>query len=98
MTHPFVEVLLAVTHFKMGFPPKVLIVQSVILVEKNHVVGQIFNMFEIGHVNEGMSRCYLFVMIVEANNNGDYGLVHHTEKPKCKQSYQFYDGYLLYVN
>ncbi len=53
-THAFLPVVFAVMNLEVRFPPKIFVVESVIVVEKNQVVGQRFRVFKFGRVNERM--------------------------------------------
>lgn len=82
MAHAFVEVFLAVAHFKVWLPPKILIVQRVVFVEHSHIFCKPFNALKVCHVDEGMRWRYSFVMVVEADDDRQYGVMHHPEKSK----------------
>lgn len=69
MAHAFIKVFLAVAHFKVWLPPKILIVHRVVFVEKYHVVCKLFNTLKISCVEKGMPWRYLFVMVVKPYNN-----------------------------
>lgn len=81
MTHSLIENILTVLDFEMIFPPEIFVVEGVVLVEKDHVVGQFFDATEIGCIDERSGGCNLFVVAVKTYNDWNDGMVHHSEEP-----------------
>ena len=81
MTHAYISVFLAVAHLEMRLPPKIFVIQSVIFVEQEQVVGQLSHVFKFGDVDERMRWRYHFVVVVKSENDGYYWAVHHSEEP-----------------
>jgi hypothetical protein len=80
MTHAIVYV--DVTHFEMRFPPKVFVVERVVIIQKNQIIGQLFYIFKFRGIDEGMGRRNFIVMIVNSVDDRDYWPMKHIEKPK----------------
>ncbi len=81
MTHANVDILLFVAGFKVRLPPKVLVVQRVVPVEEDQVVGQLPHIFKFCRVDEGMRWRNLVVVVVKTKDDRDYWTLEHPEKP-----------------
>ena len=66
----------------MRFPPKVFVVERVVIIQKNQIIGKLFYIFKFRGVDEGMLRRNLIVMIVNSVDDRDYWPMKHIEKPK----------------
>jgi hypothetical protein len=71
-------------------PPKVLVVQRVVPVQEDQVIGQLPQIFKFCRVDEGMRWRHLVVMIVKAKDDRDDRTMKHTEKPFKVKSIQFF--------
>ena len=80
MTHAIVYI--DVPHLEMRFPPKVFVVERVVIIQKNQIIGKLFYIFKFRGVDEGMLRRTLIVMIVNSVDDRDYWPMKHIEKPK----------------
>jgi hypothetical protein len=81
MTHPDAVIFWAVSHLEMRFPPKVFVVQLVVLVKKNHIIGQLFHIFKFRRVDEGMRRRNFIVVIVNSVDDRDYRPMKDIKEP-----------------
>jgi hypothetical protein len=54
VTHANVNIFLLVSGFKVGLPPEIFVVQRVVFVQENQVIGQLLHIFKFGRVDEGM--------------------------------------------
>jgi len=66
----------------MGLPPKVLVVQGVILGEKFEIIGQLFHRWKIHDINVRMRWSCSGIVVVDVHYNRDNGVVCHCVKPK----------------
>jgi hypothetical protein len=81
VTHANVNIFLLVSGFKVGLTPKVFVVQRVVFVQENQVIGQFPHIFKFGRVDERMRRRNLVVVIVKSVDDRDYRTMKHAEKP-----------------
>jgi hypothetical protein len=58
MAHAFTSVLWAVAHLEMRLPPKIFVVQRVVVVEEVQIISQLIFVFKFGGVDERMRRRY----------------------------------------
>jgi len=62
-------------------PPKVLVVQSVVLIQQIHVISQLSGRLEIQSVDERMRWCQFGVITVNVHYYRDHGMSHRIGKP-----------------
>jgi hypothetical protein len=80
VTHANVDVLLFVPRFKVRLPPKVFVVQRVVPVEEDQVIGQLPHIFKFCRVDVGMRWRNFVVVIVKAEYDWDDRTMKHPEK------------------
>jgi hypothetical protein len=68
----------------MRFPPKVFVVERVVIIQKNQIIGQLFHIFKFRGVDEGMRRRNFIVVIVNFVDDRDYRAMKHIKKPTSK--------------
>jgi len=72
----------SIPNFEMRLPPKVLIVQNVILWKQYKVISQIFCGRIIHYIDVRMRRGHSGMVIMDVHDNRDNIVVHHCVEPK----------------